>query len=76
MVVRTECKGRKVTGIYIGARNARRNFREETAAIEFELGHLRIGCELSPVLGATSPGFAIRGCANGCNSRFTANDGT
>lgn len=48
MVVRTECKGRKVTGIYIGARNARRNFPREIAAVEFELGHLRIGCELSP----------------------------
>lgn len=48
MVVRTECKGRKVTGIYIGARNARRNFPREAAAVEFELGHLRIGCELGP----------------------------
>lgn len=25
-----------------------KKFRKETAAIEFELGHLRIGCELSP----------------------------
>lgn len=48
MVVRTECKGRKVTGIYIGARNVRRNFPRQAAAIEFELGHLRIGCELGP----------------------------
>lgn len=48
MVVRTECKGNRVTGIYIGARNARRNFRRQAAAIEFELGHLRIGCELGP----------------------------
>lgn len=48
MVVRTECKGRKVTGIYIGARNARRNFPRRAAAVEFELGHLRIGCQLNP----------------------------
>jgi hypothetical protein len=48
MVVRTECKGNRVTGIYIGASNARRNFRKQVAAIEFELGHLRIGCELGP----------------------------
>lgn len=48
MVVRTECKGNRVTGIYIGARNARRNFRRQVAAIEIELGHLRIGCELGP----------------------------
>ncbi len=48
MVVRTECKGRKVTGIYIGARNVRRNFPRKAAAIDFELGHLRIGCDLGP----------------------------
>lgn len=48
MVIRTECKGGKVTGIYIGARNARRNFPKGAAAVEFELGHLRIGCELTP----------------------------
>lgn len=47
-MVRTECKGRRVTGIYIGARNARRNFPRQDAAVEFELGHLRIGCELGP----------------------------
>lgn len=50
MVVRTECKANRVTGIYIGARNARRNVRKQAAAIEFELGHLRIGCELGPGL--------------------------
>lgn len=48
MVVRTECKGRRVTGLYIGARNARRNFPRGAEAIEFELGHLRIGCDLGP----------------------------
>lgn len=48
MVVRTECKGHRVTGIYIGARNVRRNFRKQASGIEFELGHLRIGCELGP----------------------------
>jgi hypothetical protein len=48
MVVRTECEGRRVTGIYIGARNVRRNFRKEAAVIEFELGHLQIDCELGP----------------------------
>lgn len=48
MVVRTECKGRKVTGIYIGARNVRRNFPREVLVIDFELGHLHIGCSLGP----------------------------
>jgi hypothetical protein len=46
MMVRTECKGRKVTGIYIGPQNVRRNFSRQAVAIEFELGHLRIGCKL------------------------------
>lgn len=45
-MVRTECTRRKVTGIYIGSSNVRRNFPKRTAAIEFELGHLRIGCKL------------------------------
>lgn len=48
MVVRTECKGRKVTGLFIGARNVRKTFPKTLAAIEFELGHLRIDCELGP----------------------------
>ena len=48
MLVRTQCQGCKVCGLYIGANNVRRNFPTDTAAIEFELGHLRIGCPLSP----------------------------
>ncbi len=48
MVVRTECKGRKVTGLFIGARNVRKTFPKTLAAVEFELGHLRIDCELGP----------------------------
>lgn len=48
MMVRTECKGRKVTGLFIGARNVRKTFPKTLAAVEFELGHLRIDCELGP----------------------------
>ncbi len=48
MVVRTQCKGRKIGGLYIGARNVRRYFPRYIAAIEFELGHLRIHCQLAP----------------------------
>lgn len=40
--------GREVTGLYIGARNVRRNFPKHTAAIELQLGHLHIRCELTP----------------------------
>lgn len=48
MVVRTQCHGCKVTGLYIGAKNVRRNFPRDTAAVEFELGHLHIHCQLAP----------------------------
>ena len=48
MVVRTLSDGRTVTGIYIGTRNARRNFPERTKIIELQLGHVHIRCELPP----------------------------
>ena len=48
MLVRTQCQGCRVSGLYIGATNVRRNFPRDTAAVEFELGHLRIGCQLKP----------------------------
>ena len=55
MVVRTQCEGREVTGLYIGARNVRRNFPKHTAAIEVELGHLQIHCRLQPVFWRDRP---------------------
>ncbi|HUA99651.1 MAG TPA: hypothetical protein VMA34_15070 [Terracidiphilus sp.] len=55
MVVRTQCAGREVTGLYIGARNVRRNFPRHTAAIEVELGHLHIHCDLKPVFWRDRP---------------------
>ena len=48
MVVRTQSDGRLVTGIYIGTRNARRNFPRRVQSIELLLGHLRIHCALPP----------------------------
>lgn len=48
MVVRTQCKGREVTGLLVGASNARRYFPRHLSAIELELDHLRIECGLSP----------------------------
>jgi hypothetical protein len=48
MVVRTQSDGRSVTGIYIGTRNARRNFSRRVHSIELLLGHLHIYCELPP----------------------------
>jgi len=48
MVVRTQSDGRIVTGLYIGVRNARRNFPKHTNSIELQIGHLHIHCELPP----------------------------
>ncbi len=48
MVVRTLSDGRTVTGIYIGTRNARRNFPRRTRIVELQLGHIQIQCGLPP----------------------------
>jgi len=47
MVVKTQCKGCEVTGLHVGAYNARRYFPKHLAAIELQLDHLRIECGLS-----------------------------
>lgn len=48
MVVKTQCKGREVTGLHVGAANARRYFPRNVSAIELQLDHLRIECGLPP----------------------------
>jgi hypothetical protein len=48
MVVRTQSHGRGATGLYIGARNARRYFKKHTHGIDLQLGHIQIHCALTP----------------------------
>lgn len=48
MIVKTQCKGREVTGLHVGASNARRYFPKNVSAIELQLDHLRIECGLTP----------------------------
>lgn len=48
MVVTSQCNGRRVTGLYVGASNVRRFFPKGVAAIELQLDHLRIECGLAP----------------------------
>jgi len=48
MVVRTQCTGRSVEGLYIGPRNAHRHFPRSIGSVELHLDHLRIDCELPP----------------------------
>ena len=48
MMVKAQCKGHKVTGLRVSAYNVRHYFPEHITAIELQLGHLHIRCELSP----------------------------
>ena len=48
MVVKTQSKGREITGLEVGIHNVRRYFPKGTAVIELELDHLRIQCWLTP----------------------------
>lgn len=48
MVVKTQCKGRGVTGLHVGISNVRRYFPKHVSAIELQLDHLQIQCGLSP----------------------------
>jgi hypothetical protein len=48
MVVETQRKGCAVTGLRVGATNARRYFPRDVAAIELQLDHLCIECGLPP----------------------------
>jgi hypothetical protein len=48
MVVKLLWIGHRVTGLYDGVKNVRRYFPRDTEAIDLELDHLRIQCELKP----------------------------
>ncbi len=55
MVVRTQSKGREITGLQVGAQNVRRYFPKGAAVIELELGHLQIQCILTPAFWLDEP---------------------
>lgn len=48
MVVKTQCKGRGVTGLHVGVMNVRRYFPKGVSVIELQLDHLQIQCDLNP----------------------------
>jgi hypothetical protein len=48
MIVEAKSKGPGRSGLYIGAENVRLYFPRNLSAIEFNLGHLRIECRLTP----------------------------
>jgi hypothetical protein len=55
MLVKSQCNGRRVTGLYVGANNVRRYFPRNIAAIDLQLDHLRIQCGLTPLFWKGQP---------------------
>ena len=48
MVVKTQSKGRGITGLNVGMNNVQRYFPRGVSFIELQLDHLQIQCDLSP----------------------------
>lgn len=48
MVVKTQSKGRGVTGLNVGMSNVQRYFQRGLPFVELQLDHLQIQCDLSP----------------------------
>lgn len=48
MLVKSQCSGNRITGIYVGATNVRRYFPRGVAAVDLQLDHLQIQCGLTP----------------------------
>jgi hypothetical protein len=55
MVVKTQSRGRGLTGLHVGAANVRRYFPRDTSIIELELDHLQIQCGLGPAFWQDEP---------------------
>ena len=47
-MVKTQFKGRGVTGLHVGVANVRRYFPKHISSIELQLDHLQIQCGLNP----------------------------
>jgi len=64
MVVKTQSKGRGVTGLHVGINNVRRYFPKHISSIELQLDHLQIECWLKPDFWQNEPDiFDPRLCA-------------
>lgn len=55
MVVIAKGNGREVTGLRVGAANARRYFSRDLNNVELRMGDLRIECRLAPEFWSTRP---------------------
>lgn len=47
MLVKSQCIGNRVTGLYVGENNVRRYFPRQVEAINLHLDHLQIQCGLA-----------------------------
>jgi hypothetical protein len=64
MVVKTQSKGRGITGLHVGENNVRRYFPKDVSIIELQLDHLQIRCGLKPSFWQDEPDiFDPRLCA-------------
>lgn len=54
-MVRTQNKGRGVTGLHVGVTNVRRYFPKHISVIELQLDHLQIQCGLDPAFWCGHP---------------------
>jgi hypothetical protein len=48
MVVKTQSKGRGITGLNVGISNVQRYFPRGVNSVELQLDHLQIQCDLAP----------------------------
>ena len=48
MVVTSQCRGHRVTGILVGENDVQRYFPRHVTEVELQLDHLRIECGLGP----------------------------
>jgi len=48
MVVKSQCTGRRITGLFVGTNNVHRYFPRRVESIDLQIDHLRIRCGLGP----------------------------
>jgi hypothetical protein len=76
MVVKTQSKGRGVTGLNVGTSNVQRYFSRSVSFVELQLDHLQIQCDLSPDFWQDQPEiFDPRLCAWLESKHLSANPG-
>ena len=77
MVVKTQSKGRGVTGLNVGTNHVPRYFSRSVPFVDLELDHLQIQCDLSPNFWQDQPEiFDPRLCALLESKYLTSSNGS